>query len=212
MSDQGRWYSQFPVGGPLVLALGYLIHAPWLVNPILGGLSAVAVYLFARHAYGETQGRVSGALFALTPVVLLMSASYMNHVPVLFLATTALATLAMWERGAHTTLCAGIIGLALGAMATIRPLDAVVVSVVIGVFQVTAIRAGAGRARDLVVQATAGAVGVTPLLIANWRTTGGALHFGYEVLWGVRTGSASTSTHRVRYTPRFAHCSSPSST
>lgn len=185
--DHGAWYSEYPIGGPLVLTLGYLMHAPWLLDPLLGGLTAVALYHFARRAYGETQGRAAAVLFALTPVALLMSASYMNHVPVLFLTALSLALLTEWERAASRRRSAGLaalIGLALGLMATIRPLDAVVVSVVVGVFQLAIIRRTPARWRDLAVQALAGAVGVAPLLYGNWATTHGVFHFAYEVLWG----------------------------
>ena len=96
--DTGKWYSQFPIGGPLVLAVAYLIRVPWLLDPLLGGLTAALLYHFARRAYGETQGRAVAVLFALSPVTLLMSASYMNHVPVLLLAVAVLAALTEWER------------------------------------------------------------------------------------------------------------------
>ncbi|MDE3127033.1 MAG: hypothetical protein KGL38_03450 [Gemmatimonadota bacterium] len=185
--DTGRWFSQFPIGGPLVLALGVLVHAPWLLDPLLGGGTAALVYHVARRAYGETQGRAAAALFALAPIPLLMSASYMNHVPVLFLAMLALAGLAEWEREPtrrRGRWIAGGIGLALGFMATIRPLDAVVVSTVVGLFQLSVIRHDRPRWRDLAVQAAFGAVGVAPLLYANWATTGGIFHFAYEVMWG----------------------------
>ncbi|HVZ78770.1 MAG TPA: hypothetical protein VG818_12380 [Gemmatimonadaceae bacterium] len=185
--DQGRWYSQFPIGGPMVLAIGYLVHAPWLVNPLLLGVAAAALYHAVRRAFGERQARAIAVLFALTPSLLMMAASYMNHVPVICLATLALAALAEWERsesaGRARAFAAGI-GLALGFMATIRPLDAVVVSAAIGLFQLAAIRGRRERWTDLLVQAAAGAIGVAPLLYANWATTGGAFHFGYEVMWG----------------------------
>ncbi len=189
--DTGRWYSQFPIGGPLVLALGYLIHAPWLLDPLLGGCTAALVYHVARRAYGETPGRAAAVLFALAPIPLLMSASYMNHVPVLFLTMLALAGLAEWERAAtrrRGLWIAGGIGLALGFMATIRPLDAVVVSTVVGLFQLPVIRRDRWRWRDLAVQAALGAVGVAPVLLANRATAGGIFHFGYEVMWGAATG------------------------
>ena len=132
--DTGRWYSEYPIGGPAVLAVGVLFGVPWLVNPLLAGVTVAALYHFARRAFGELQGRAVAALFSLTPMVLMMSGSYMNHVPVLCLAACALAALVEWERA--TTLrrrlvLAALIGLALGAMATIRPLDAAVVAVVI---------------------------------------------------------------------------------
>jgi hypothetical protein len=40
------------------------------------------------------------------------------------------------------------------------------------------------RARSLLVATAAGAIPVGLLLWLNWRTTGGPLHFGYEMLWG----------------------------
>ena len=188
--DTGKWYSQFPIGGPLVLAVAYLIRVPWLLDPLLGGLTAALLYHFARRAYGETQGRAVAVLFALSPVTLLMSASYMNHVPVLLLAVAVLAALTEWERavtpGRGMVIAAGM-GFALGAMATIRPLDALVASASVGVFQLTVIGRSPRRWRDLAVQALAGAAGVAPLLYANWATTGGIFHFAYEVMWGPAT-------------------------
>ena len=86
----------------MVLAVAYLIRVPWLLDPLLGGLTAALLYHFARRAYGETQGRAVAVLFALSPVTLLMSASYMNHVPVLLLAVAVLAALTEWERAVTT--------------------------------------------------------------------------------------------------------------
>jgi hypothetical protein len=30
------WFAKYPPGWPLILALGYLVHLPWLANPVLG--------------------------------------------------------------------------------------------------------------------------------------------------------------------------------
>lgn len=185
--DRGAWLSQFPIGGPIVLAVGYVVRLPWLINPLLGALTAAALYHFARVAFGELQGRAIAALFVFTPMALLMSASYMNHVPVLFLAVVALAALVEWERAnsrKRSALWAAAIGGALGVMATIRPLDAVVVSLSIGLFQLSVLRRAPRRWGDLAVQAGVGALAVVPLFYANWATTGGAFHFAYEALWG----------------------------
>ncbi len=185
--DRGAWFSQFPIGGPLVLTLGYLIRLPWLLDPLLGACTAMALYHFARRAFGETQGRAAAVLFTLAPVTLLMSASYMNHVPVLFLAVGTLALLTEWDRATtirRRLLSAAGMGLAVGCMATIRPLDAVVVAGGVGVFQLTVLRRDPLRWRDLLVEILVGALGVAPLLYANWATTGGAFHFAYELMWG----------------------------
>ena len=119
----GRWYSQFPVGGPAFLALGLLVRAAWLVNPLLLGLSVVSLYQFAKRAYDEPTARASALLLALSPFALFVAASFMNHVPVLCLATVALAQLARWcetvePRDADRS--AAIIELALGVAFTVR--------------------------------------------------------------------------------------------
>ena len=185
--DTGRWYSQFPIGGPLFVAAGALFGVPWLVNPILAGASAALFYHFARRAFGEMEGRVSAVLFALAPMILMMAGTWMNHVPVLFLTTGALAALVEWVQPSsprRALALAGCIGLAIGGIAITRPLDAVVVAAVIGTFQLWTIRREPVRLREIGVQAICGAIAVTPLLYANWATTGSPLTFGYDMSWG----------------------------
>ena len=185
--DSGRWYAQFPIGGPLVLVPGALIGAPWLVNPVLLAVAVAALYWFARHVFGEMEGRAVTALFAVTPMVLFLAGTWMNHTSVLCLVAIALAALMEWERSATTQRAIGfaaVVGLALGLIATIRPLDAIIVAVPIGVFQLWVIQTNWRRIRDMAVQAVAGVLGAMPVLYANAATTGSPFRFGYEALWG----------------------------
>jgi 4-amino-4-deoxy-L-arabinose transferase-like glycosyltransferase len=185
----GRWYSMYPMGGPAVLAAGMALHAVWLVNPVLTALTACALYRFAAAAVGEGAARASVLLFALSPFVLIMGGSEMNHGAALALATVALAALPAWATagdGRTTAGAAALIGLAVGSMATVRPLDAAAVGAVIGLFQLSLLARPEqrGRARSLVVQIAAGALPVAWLLYANARTTGHPLLFAYEALYG----------------------------
>ncbi|HEY4133358.1 MAG TPA: hypothetical protein VGM50_22255 [Gemmatimonadaceae bacterium] len=185
--DTGKWYSQFPVGGPIVMAVGALIGAPWLINPVLAGASAIAVYLFVRRAYDDKTARWVSALFATAPMVLMMAGTWMNHVSVLFFTTVALAAAAAWDQ--PTTRRAGFIaaammGFCIGAIATIRPLDAVVAALVLGSFQLWRLRQSPERIPELAIQIVAGACCVAVLLLANSHTTGNAFRFGYDVAWG----------------------------
>jgi 4-amino-4-deoxy-L-arabinose transferase-like glycosyltransferase len=185
--DSGRWYSQFPIGGPLVMALGVLVGAPWIINPLLAGGSAVGVYLFARRAYGEASARAATALYSLAPMILIMAGTWMNHVPVLFFTTTGLAALAAWDHAStrgRRYAAAAAVGLCVGAIATIRPLDAVVVAAVVGLFQLKRLRSSPERFSDLLVQVVVGTIPVAVLLLANSQTTGAPFRFGYEVAWG----------------------------
>ncbi|NBW65557.1 hypothetical protein EBR44_07295, partial [bacterium] len=137
----GKVYSQFPPGGPAMLALGELFGAPWLVGPVCG---ALCVALFARlirytdPAASPRWQLATTALFAVAPFGAFMFASHMNHVTaLLFLMVAILAIAQLMARDAAVVPDAGsanrtvvalapafICGLGLGAAATIRPLDA----------------------------------------------------------------------------------------
>jgi hypothetical protein len=201
----GRWYSMYPIGGPALLATGAALHATWLVNPVLTALTACGLYRFAAACFGEGPARASVLLFALSPFVLIMGASEMNHVGALALATLALAALTTWAtaaRGSAVMGAAALIGLGVGGMATIRPLDAAAVAVVIGLFQLSVLARERHRAGSLVVQVAVGALPVAWLLYVNARTTGHPLLFGYDALYGPgqRLGFHS-DPFGVSYTP-----------
>ena len=184
--DSPRWMSQFPIGGPAVLAIGMLFRAEWLLNALLSGLIVLNCYCFARLAYGEAQARAAAVVVGLSPMLLLMGGTQMNHTPTAWLATLALATLAYWLRaeGRTRAIASAIIGVAVGCAITIRPLDGFVVGLVFGAVMLGACALDRSRWRSIVAGAIAGAVPVILLLLVNWRTTGHPLQFGYEVLWG----------------------------
>jgi hypothetical protein len=185
--DRGRWYSQFPIGGPAFFALGMALRAAWLVNPILLGLTVPNLYAFARATYDEATARATVLLFAFSPMVLFMGASYMNHVAVLWLVSVALVQLPVWmdaHRQAEASRAAAIIGLAIGAAAAVRPLDAAVAALAIGTMQLLRLRGSRARLQSLTAQVAAGALPLALLLWANARTTGAPLLFGYDVLYG----------------------------
>jgi 4-amino-4-deoxy-L-arabinose transferase-like glycosyltransferase len=185
--DVGRWYSQFPIGGPLAMVPGALVGAPWLVNPVLLGAATLLLYWFARRAYGEMQGRAIAALFVAAPMVLILAGTWMNHVPVLCLTAAALALLVAWDGATSPTRSlwlAVAIGGVLGLIATIRPLDAVAVALAVGLFQVSVAWTRPAKWRDVPGQIGGGILGAMPLLVANHATTGSMWRFGYDVLWG----------------------------
>jgi len=75
----GRWFSQYPPGHMLMLALGHLAQLPWLVAPLEGAASVIAIYFLARETYGQRTARLAALLMALSPFVWFQSAQTMNH-------------------------------------------------------------------------------------------------------------------------------------
>jgi hypothetical protein len=183
----GRWFSQFPIGGPAVFALGLLLGIPWLVNPALAAFTAWNIHRFASHFCDRTTARAATLLFAVSPFVLIMSASEMNHVATLAFVSLALAELTRWstaEQARAVTRSAVVIGLSLGAAATVRPMDAALAAIVIGLFQAVVAWREPSRRRSLMAQCIAGAIPVALLLYANAKTTGQPFLFGYDALNG----------------------------
>lgn len=204
----GKWYSQFPIGGPLVLAAGLALGAVWLVNPLLIAFTVRNVYRFAQRAYGEPFARGATLLLLVAPFFIFMGASEQNHVPALALATLAMAALPAWA-GATTRrtgfVQAAIIGLSLGGMAAVRPLDALAVAVACGAYQLSILVRAKRRWAEIAVQCIAGTVPVAVLLWANAHTTGAPLRFGYEVMWGANHGLGfHASPFGAAHTPRRA--------
>src|SRR5689334_13618201 len=161
LNMDGRWFAQFPIGGPLLLMLGVLVGMPWIVNPIIAGWTAAGVYRFASKTTDETTARLATVLFATSPFVLLMSGSQMNHPGALAFVMYGLVALADWTHAADARSlrsAAFQIGFGFAASAAIRPYEAAAFAVVVGFFQLMHARRSAVHARSLGWQLAGGAL------------------------------------------------------
>jgi hypothetical protein len=186
VETHGRYFAQFPAGGPAMLAIGVLLGASWIVGPLCGAATVLAYSIFLRHAEPR-RGVALGALllFAFAPFVSFVSGSHMNDVTSLMWTAIAIAGMAtVVSSGRPRPPLAFLSGLAFGCAATIRPVDAFAFALPAGVWYL----ARALRARERWLDAGLAAIGVAipmaALLWINWRTTGAPLLFGYEALWG----------------------------
>ena len=182
----GRVFSQFPAGGPAMLALGSLIHAEWLVDP---AFAALGLWWWSRvlRSTGEPLPVATGAflLLAFAPFALFMSASHMNHVTTLTWTLAGMAGLAAVVASERPRPgLALLLGLAFGIAATIRPVDALAFGAPAGLW----LFARAVRDRTRALECAAAAAGMAlPIALQLWinaQTTGHPLQFGYTLLWG----------------------------
>ena len=186
VDTQGRYYGQFPAGGPALLAIGTLLGAPWLVGPFCGAMSVAAFWAYLHQAEPR-RGIAVGAvlLFAFAPFAVFMSGSHMNHVPTLMWLMVALAAMARVMASAVPRPGLALLnGLALGCAATIRPVDALAFALPAGVWYVLQTLGNRARWRDMVAAGVGVVVPSAALLWVNAQTTGHPLLFGYQVLWG----------------------------
>jgi len=131
--EADRWFCPVPPGWPLILALGVLFHASWLVNPILAGLNVLLAYLLVRELYDRRTARLATLLLCTSPWHIFMAMNFMTHTFTLTCALVAAVAVA-WARRAGSPLWAVVSGVATGAVSLIRPLEGVVVAGLIGLW------------------------------------------------------------------------------
>ncbi len=175
-----RWYSQYPPGQPILLAVGLLLGLWWIVQPLLGVILVVATYRVARWMADETTAKLTAWLMVVSPFVVAMTASELNHVPAaaLGMGAAAAATLLDRRRWPGWALAAGA---SLGLMVAFRPLDAVAAALPVAAVTLLMARRRLGA---LALIGVGGVAGTLPTLWFNAQTTGSWSQFGYGQLWG----------------------------
>ena len=182
----GKVYTHFPPGGPAMMALGLLIHAPWLVGPICATASVLAWASFLTIAEPRPAVRLGALLlFAVAPFVVFMAGSYMNHVTSLAWILIAVAALAhVVSSETPRPGMALLLGLGFGISATIRPVDAFAFALPAGGWLLWRALGDRRRWTELVTSGLGVAIPMAFMLWVNRETTGDPFLFGYEVLWG----------------------------
>jgi hypothetical protein len=181
-----------------MLTLGVLLGAPWLVGPVCGALAVVAWWAVVRRVEPRAGVAIGAALlFAAAPFAAFMAGSQMNHTPTLMwglFALLALVRVRELEGGGGGAVGGGagrwafLSGVSLGAMATIRPVDALAFAIPAGIWYASRAVRSPARWRTAFVAGAGIAVPVAAMAWVNWRTTGLPLRFGYQVLWGDSVG------------------------
>ncbi len=125
-------------GWPLVLSVGVLFGAPWLINPILGAVCVLLLHALARRRLGWRRAHGIAVLMVASPWFLFLCASFMTHVVTLVAMLAATLLLDMGGRG-RSFLAGG----AAGFVFLVRPLDALLAGGFLGVLLL--FRGGPGR-------------------------------------------------------------------
>ena len=176
VTDAG-WVSQFPPGQTVLFAIGFLLNAEWLVNPVLGGAGVVLVYLVARGLYGVGTARAAAVLWAVSAWVMFMSATYMNHVGAVTFALAAWAVL--WAYPAPGTRRFAAAGLLIGFATATRPLDGMAAALPVLIWIMSE-----KRWRGVLPFVLGGLPVALAWGLLNWRLYGHPLTMGYTAVWG----------------------------
>lgn len=115
--NRDRWCALYPPGWPLLLALGWIVGAPWVLAPLTLALAVVGAWHLGRGLFDARTGLAAAAALAASPFALLMGAGDLAHAPALCATVWCLSFLA---RGSW--IGAGMLG---GFAFLVRPSTAV---------------------------------------------------------------------------------------
>lgn len=128
---QGQRFSKYPLGWPILLALGVMLGMRGLVNPLLAGLGIWLIYLLGKRVAGSFASLLAAGLTLTSPFFLLNSGSLLSH-PLGLVLSAALAL--VWldgfgdrqatRRWLPTLTTAGLVG----TLVITRPLTALAVT------------------------------------------------------------------------------------
>lgn len=124
-------FSKYPIGWPLVLAVGILLHIRSFVNPLLAGLGVWLTYRLGKHAFSPAVGLLAAALTVTSPFFLMNSGSLLSHPLGLALSAGFAFT---WIKGFGDRKAPGgwqytfLAAVLLGALVLTRPMTAAAVA------------------------------------------------------------------------------------
>jgi hypothetical protein len=116
--------SKYPPGTAALLAIGVRCGVPWLVTPVEGVVTLLAVGAAARRVVGDRHALCAVALIGAAPLFAFQAASFFSHTATTMWLALAFAAVTSWTRdGRSWRLVAA--GAAVGSAFVTRPLDAI---------------------------------------------------------------------------------------
>ena len=177
-----KWYTMYPPGYPAILALGVIFRISWLVNPLLGALTIVCIYLLAKELYGDSIAKLSAILACASSFFLFMSSEFASHTSTLFFITFAFLSFVWLVKKKRPLLSAVVCGICIGIALLCRPYTTVWICVPLGIAAIVA-------RKELSLRHIL--IGFIPIIVAcfaflayNYATTGNPLLFGYIAVHG----------------------------
>ena len=187
VDHNGQRFGKYPLGWPVVLAIGVRLGIRSFINPLLAGLGVWLTYRLGKKVFGETVGIIAAALTLTSPFFLMNSGTLLSHSFGLVLSTAfALA----WIDGfgeqnvSRRTLPTAVAGLTLGVLALTRPLTALAVALPFALHGLYLLIRADWHTRRHVMAVGSLALAVSAVtLLWQYAVTGDALLNPYTLWW-----------------------------
>jgi hypothetical protein len=185
-------YGKYPIGHPVLLAIGQALGAEAFVVPVVTALGALALYGLGTRIAGRGTATLAVLLYVLSPQVILTGATLFSQPASALSLTGGLAALIAAERSRRPGAWLGVAGLAMGYGILVRPLPGVLFALVAAGYVGLTWRRPSwmlGAARSLAFALPLGAV-ASVLLVVNRLQSGSAARSGYHALYAPDEGVA----------------------
>jgi hypothetical protein len=84
MINDGKFYSQYFLGWPALLAPGVALGAPWLMNPLYSALTVPPIFLTLRRLGGRGSAAIGAMIFLSAPLLQFGAATQLSHTSCVF--------------------------------------------------------------------------------------------------------------------------------
>lgn len=172
-------YGKYPIGHPLLLAVGQALRCEYLVVPVIIGLLVLVTYALGRLVSGPASGLAAAFLFALSPQALMTGATYLSQPSAALVVGLAVLCTLRAERSLRPGWWLAGAGSCLGYGIHVRPLPVVLFLPVIAVYVFLAAGARTSRISRLAWLGAPVAVAVAALAAVNAVQAGSALVTAY---------------------------------
>jgi len=193
------WFTHFPPGWPLLLAVGYALHAPWLINPLLGLVLLLVSASIGQRFFSCEVGVLTVVLLSTCPFFLTNTVRMMSHT---LCACLAAASCWLLFRGLSRRELLPLAGMffLLALMFQVRPYTAFALTIV---FVGAAIWYSRHERRFLIGLLTMagifGLITIASVFIYNWLYTGQALISPYAAKVGAIAPPELTLSPRLNF-------------
>jgi hypothetical protein len=187
LNDRG-WYGKYPIGHPLVLALGELFHLRALIIPLVAALCVPLTFALGRRWFGAGRAQLGAALLMLSPHFIGTAGTLLSQ-PTSCLMLLLGLWLALRAEESSSVLAALLAALAFGFGVLVRPLPGGLFALVAVIWAVLAaaraerVQRGPAVVRAALLALGAG-LGAGAVLLVNYVQTGDALTSGYHQAHG----------------------------
>ena len=191
------WFTHFPPGWPLLLACGYALHAPWLLNPLLGLVLLILSASIGRSFLSHNTGSLTVVLLCTCPFFLANTVRMMSHMLCACMAASACWLLFRGLSRRELWPLTGMFAL-LVLMFHIRPYTGFALTVVFaGVAIWYSRHERRSLVRLLIVAGIFGVVTIASELLYNWLYTGHVLISPYAAKVGAEVPPELTLNPRL---------------